>query len=152
MAVAEEFAHVINTELKALVDAGARFIQIDEPARGNVTGAEMARLFNLATEGVEAKLAFHICFAIASAGHGSSATTATTFPAPWKPEPISSCSSMPAVRWPRSKCGRSGATVGNWGAGIIDVKSFHPESAEEVAARLRQVLKYADADKGVHQS
>ena len=62
MAVAEEFAHVINAELKALVDAGARFIQIDEPARGNVTGAEMARLFNLATEGVEAKLAFHICF------------------------------------------------------------------------------------------
>ena len=62
VAVAEEFAHVINTELKALVDAGARFIQIDEPARGNVTGAEMARLFNLATEGVEAKLAFHICF------------------------------------------------------------------------------------------
>ena len=46
VAVAEEFAHVINTELKALVDAGAAFfIQIDEPARGNVTGAEMARLF-----------------------------------------------------------------------------------------------------------
>ena len=33
------------------------------------------------------------------------------------------------------------------GAGLIDVKSFHPETAEDVAARLRQVLKYADADK-----
>jgi 5-methyltetrahydropteroyltriglutamate--homocysteine methyltransferase len=52
--VSEQFAHVINEELKALVDAGAEFIQIDEPARGNVSGQEMARLFNMATEGVKA--------------------------------------------------------------------------------------------------
>jgi hypothetical protein len=40
------------------VAAGADFIQLDEPARGNVSGEEMARLFNLATAGVKAKLAF----------------------------------------------------------------------------------------------
>ena len=33
------------------------------------------------------------------------------------------------------------------GAGIIDVKSFDPETPEDVAARLRTVLQYADADK-----
>ena len=60
--VSEEFARVINEELKALVEVGADFIQIDEPARGNVSGQEMARLFNMATQGVKAKLAFHICF------------------------------------------------------------------------------------------
>ena len=60
--VAERFAEVINAELRALVEAGADFIQLDEPARGNVSGEEMARLYNLATEGVKAKLAFHICF------------------------------------------------------------------------------------------
>ena len=60
--VAERFAEVINAELKGLVAAGADFIQLDEPARGNVSGEEMARLFNLATEGVKAKLAFHVCF------------------------------------------------------------------------------------------
>ena len=43
--IAEEFAHVINEEVKGLVEAGAAFIQIDEPARGNVTGQEMARTF-----------------------------------------------------------------------------------------------------------
>ena len=32
------------------------------------------------------------------------------------------------------------------GAGIIDVKSFHPESPEDVASRLRDVLKYAKPD------
>src|SRR5262249_31921735 len=60
--VAERFAEVINQELKGLVAAGADFIQLDEPARGNVTGQEMARLFNRATDGVKAKLAFHVCF------------------------------------------------------------------------------------------
>ena len=60
--VAERFAEVINAELRGLVAAGADFIQIDEPARGNVSGAEMARLFNRATEGVTARLAYHICF------------------------------------------------------------------------------------------
>ncbi|HEX2483563.1 MAG TPA: hypothetical protein VHQ69_16925 [Methylomirabilota bacterium] len=55
--VAERFAEVINQELRGLVAAGADFIQIDEPARGHVSGQEMARLFNLATEGIRAKLA-----------------------------------------------------------------------------------------------
>ena len=62
VAVAERFAEVINAELKDLVKAGADFIQIDEPARGNLGGKDMARLFNLATDGVDAKLAYHICF------------------------------------------------------------------------------------------
>src|SRR5437762_12124926 len=60
--VAERFAEVINAELRGLVAAGAELIQIDEPARGHVSGEEMARLFNLATEGISAKLGFHICF------------------------------------------------------------------------------------------
>ena len=51
--VAERFAEVINAELKGLVAAGADYIQLDEPARGNVSGEEMARLFNLATDGVQ---------------------------------------------------------------------------------------------------
>src|SRR3972149_2640550 len=49
--VAERFAEVINAELRGLVAAGARLIQIDEPARGNVSGGEMARLLNIAAAG-----------------------------------------------------------------------------------------------------
>src|SRR5262249_59056930 len=52
----------MNQELRGRVAGGADWIQIDEPARGNVSGEEMARLFNLATEGVKARLGFHICF------------------------------------------------------------------------------------------
>ena len=147
VAVAEEFAHVINAELKALVDAGARFIQIDEPARGNVTGAEMARLFNLATEGVEAKLAFHICFGNRFGRARFQRHYGNYFPGALEAR---------ADQFVLEYASREMAEIEKWkewndgrelGAGIIDVKSFHPETAEDVAARLRQVLKYADADK-----
>src|SRR2546430_9297154 len=60
--VAERFAEVINQELRSLVSAGAELSQIDEPARGTVSGDEMSRLFNLATDGIGVKLGFHVCF------------------------------------------------------------------------------------------
>ncbi len=59
-----EFAGVVNRELKALVDAGADFIQIDEPSYAIIPGSarDYLELYNAAVEGVDAKLALHICF------------------------------------------------------------------------------------------
>jgi 5-methyltetrahydropteroyltriglutamate--homocysteine methyltransferase len=145
--IAEEFARVINTELKALVDAGARFIQIDEPARGNVSGVEMARLFNLATEGVEAKLAFHICFGNRFGRARFKRRYSDYFPGALEAR---------ADQFVLEFASREMAEIEKWrewhdgrelGAGIIDVKSFHPETPEDVAERLRMVLQHADADK-----
>lgn len=145
--IAEEFARVINAELKALVDVGARFIQIDEPARGNVTGAEMARLFNLATEGVEAKLAFHICFGNRFGRARFKRRYGDYFPGAMEAQ---------ADQFVLEFASREMAEIDKWkewndgrelGAGVIDVKSFDPETPEDVAARLRRVLQYADAEK-----
>src|SRR5258705_1179170 len=60
--VAERFAEVINAELRALVEAGADFIQLDEPAPGNVSGEGMARLYHPGTLGAKAQTALPICF------------------------------------------------------------------------------------------
>ena len=146
-AIAEEFAHVINAELKGLVNAGARFIQLDEPARSNISGAEMARLFNLATDGVEAKLAFHICFGNRFGRARFKRSYSDYFPGALEAR---------ADQFVLEFASREMAEIDKWrewhdgrelGAGIIDVKSFHPESPADVAERLRTVLKYADADK-----
>ena len=94
--ISERFAEVINQELKGLVAAGAEWIQLDEPARGNVTGQEMARLFNLATEGVDAKLGFHVCF-----GNRFGRGRSTDLPAVLRartPEPTS-CARVRRARW-----------------------------------------------------
>ena len=145
--IATEFAQVINQELRALVAAGANFIQIDEPARGNVTGQEMARLFNLATEGIEAKLAFHICFGNRFGRARFNRRYSDYFPGALEAR---------AHQFVLEFASRELAEIEKWkewndgrelGAGLVDVKSFYPEAPEDVAQRIRTVLHYADADK-----
>jgi len=145
--VAERFAEVINEELKGLVQAGADFIQLDEPARGNVSGEEMARLFNMATDGVRARLAFHICFGNRFGRSRFLRSYESYFPGVLKAR---------ADQFVLEFAGRELSELDLWkkygdgrelGAGIIDVKGFHPETADDVAGRIRKVLKVCPAEK-----
>jgi len=54
----------MNPELKAIAKAGARFIQIDEPCYSGFPDdlAWGVRALNALVEGVEAKIAVHICY------------------------------------------------------------------------------------------
>src|SRR5437762_12122421 len=145
--VAERFAEMINAELKALVAAGATWIQLDEPARGNVSGEEMARLFNLATDGVRAKLAFHICF--------GNRFGRSRFPRSYE-------AYFPGVLEARAEqfvlefASRELSEVDLWqkygdgrelGAGVVDVKGFQEETAEAVARRIHRVLKVCPPER-----
>ena len=145
--VAERFAEVINIELKGLVAAGANFIQLDEPARGNVSGEEMARLFNLATEGVSAKLAFHICF-----GNRFGRSRFLRSYAPYFPGILKARADQFVLEF----AGRELSEIDLWqkygdgrelGAGVIDVKGFNPDTPEDVARRIRKVLEVCRPDK-----
>ena len=129
------------------VEAGATFIQLDEPARGNVSGKELARLFNLATAGVEAKLAFHICF-----GNRFGRARFKRRYSDYFPGVLDARTDQFVLEY----ASREMAEIAQWkewhdgrelGAGLIDVKSFHPESPDEVAERLRTVLRYASPEK-----
>ncbi|MBI3329796.1 MAG: methionine synthase [Nitrospinae bacterium] len=145
--IAEEFARVINEELKALVAAGADFIQIDEPARGNVTGQEMARLFNLATAGIKVRLAFHICFGNRFGRARFKRSYQDYFPGVLEARTdqfvleFASREMAEIERWKQWDDGRE------LGAGVIDVKSFYPETPEDVAARIRCALQHVKPEK-----
>jgi len=145
--VAERFAEVINTELRGLVAAGADFIQLDEPARGNVSGEEMARLFNLATAGINVKLAFHICFGNRFGRSRFSRSYEPYFPGLLKAR---------ADQFVLEFAGRELSEVDLWkrygegrelGAGVIDVKGFSQDTVDEVASRIRRVLQVCPAEK-----
>ncbi len=145
--VAERFAEVINQELKALVAAGADWIQIDEPARGNVSGEEMARLFNLATEGVRARLGFHVCFGNRYGRSRFARSYEPYFPGLLKAR---------ADQFVLEFAGREMSELDLWktygdgrelGAGVIDVKGFNPDTPEEVARRIRRVLEVCPAER-----
>ena len=145
--VAERFAEVINAELRGLVEAGAEFIQIDEPARGNVPGEEMARLFNMATAGINARLGFHICF--------GNRFGRSRFPRTYEPY-------FPGILEARADqfvlefASREMAELDLWkkygdgrelGAGVVDVKGFAQDTADDVAKRIQRVLRVCPAEK-----
>ena len=145
--VAERFADVINEELKGLVAAGADFIQLDEPARGNVSGEEMARLFNRAIEGVKARLAFHICF-----GNRFGRSRFDRSYRPYFPGLLQARADQFVLEF----AGREFSELDLWqeygqdrelGAGIVDVKGFYPETPEDVAGRIRRVLQVCRPEK-----
>jgi 5-methyltetrahydropteroyltriglutamate--homocysteine methyltransferase len=63
-ALAMDIAKVMNLELKALVKAGADYIQVDEPYYSGFPEdlPWAVKALNTLVEGVEAKLAVHICY------------------------------------------------------------------------------------------
>ena len=64
MEVAYALSEIINREMKALVEAGADFIQIDEPSMAVHAHSPKAfvDLFNTTVAGVRAKIGVHLCF------------------------------------------------------------------------------------------
>jgi len=145
--ISERFAEVINQELKGLVAAGAEWIQLDEPARTNVTGAEMARLFNLATEGVNAKLGFHVCFGNRYGRGRFKRSYRPLFPG---------LLDTRCDQFVLEFASRELSEIDLWkeyggdrelAAGVVDVKSFYPETPEDVADRARALLTVCRPEK-----
>jgi 5-methyltetrahydropteroyltriglutamate--homocysteine methyltransferase len=147
--LASEFASVINAELKALVAAGADFIQIDEPSFAVIPGEvnEWVELYNACVEGVDAKLALHICFGNLSSRPRGKRTYRWMFP-----ELLEARADQLVLEFANREMSESGL----WGelglemelsAGVIDVKSFYVETPEDVAERIRLFLDQVPPDK-----
>ena len=144
-----EFVPVINAELKALVEAGADLIQIDEPSAAIVTGElkEYVKLFNASVEGVKAKIAYHVCF-----GNLGSRPRGKREYAWMLPDLLEAKCSQLVLEFANREMKevellKEIAAHREVGAGVVDVKSFYVEQAEDVAQRVRQVLKYVPAEK-----
>ncbi|MDO6475353.1 methionine synthase [Alteromonas sp. 1_MG-2023] len=154
--LAFEFAKALNEEAKELEAAGVNIIQFDEPAFNvfldevNEWGIEA---LEKACEGLKCETAVHICY-----GYGIKANTdwKKTLGAEWrhyeKTFPAIQQSSIDIISL---EChnGRvpfevlellKGKKVM---VGAIDVATQEIETAEEVAATIREALKYVDADK-----
>ena len=154
--LAFEFAKALNEEAKELEAAGVNIIQFDEPAFNvfldevNEWGIEA---LEKACEGLKCETAVHICY-----GYGIKANTdwKKTLGEEWrhyeKTFPAIQKSSIDIISL---EChnGRvpfevlallKGKKVM---VGAIDVATPEIETAEDVAATIREALKYVDADK-----
>jgi len=145
-----DLVDIVNAECRALVEAGADFIQIDEPHSGMYAGSmpHFAKGVNRAVEGVTAKIAVHVCFGNLY-GRPFSAVRdyRNLFPV------VGDLAASQVVLEFANRGLDEPARWKDWpghlelGAGVIDVKAFKAETAEEVAERIRALLRCLPAER-----
>ncbi|MBZ0283234.1 MAG: methionine synthase [Anaerolineae bacterium] len=149
MEVSYALAEIINREMKALVAAGADFIQVDEPSYAVHAHSPKAfvDLFNTTVAGVNAKIGVHLCF-----GNFVGRPVAKRAYRPLFPHILDMHVSQFALEF----ANRELAELELWkefpsdkelAAGVVDVKNYYCETAEDVAERVRAALKYVAPDK-----
>ncbi len=151
LALSYDIAELVNRELLQLVAAGADFIQIDEPSAAGRQPAlpveETVKLFNRTIDGVKAKIALHICFGNNQGRPAMKRTYRPLFPG---------VLAVKADQFALEFANREMAEIDLWSefgddrelaAGVVDVKSMYLETPEDVAERIRVVLKHVRPEK-----
>lgn len=144
-AAAMDYAVAVNEEIRDLFNAGADFVQIDEPymqARPDDARAYGLKALNRALDGVVGTTVVHICFGYAAIIH--SRPSGYSF----LPE-LSECScAQISIETAQSNLdcavlkGLPGKKIL---LGVIDLADTNIESPEVVANRIRRALPYVDA-------
>ena len=141
---------IVNAECRALVAAGANFIQIDEPHHGMYAGSlhDVTRGINRAVEGVRAKIAVHVCFGnlygrpfSAVRDYRNVFPTLGDLRASQVVLEFANRGMEDPERW------KDFPTDKELGAGVIDVKAFRAETAADVAERIRAFLPFIPPER-----
>jgi len=149
-ALLADLTAVVNRELRALVEAGADFIQIDEP-NFVILPKEAKRLveiFNATVEGVRAKIALHVCFGNL---HGRPFATTRSYHDLF-PELLDARCQQFVFEYANREMAelslfKEYPPNREVGVGVIDVKAYQIESPEEVARRIRSALQWLTPDR-----
>jgi 5-methyltetrahydropteroyltriglutamate--homocysteine methyltransferase len=154
--LAWEFAKILNQEAKELEAAGVDIIQFDEPAF-NVFFDDVnnwgIKCLERAIEGLKCETAVHICY-----GYGIKANTdwKQTLGSEWRQyEEVFPKLQKSNIDIISLECHNSRVPIEllelirgkKVMVGAIDVATTDIETPDEVAATLREALKYVDADK-----
>ena len=148
-ALACDIARVMNMELKELVKAGAKFLQIDEPYYSGfpediVWGVKVP---NALVEGVDAKIAVHICYGNRYGKPSWEGSYRYLFPAILGAK-VQQLSLEFARRGGEDlDLFREFSPPFELGAGLIDVKDHAVETPDLVAERIRKTLKVVPPEK-----
>jgi 5-methyltetrahydropteroyltriglutamate--homocysteine methyltransferase len=147
-ALAMALAEAVNEEVRALFAAGADVVQIDEPylqARSEKAARFALPAINRALEGIEGTTALHTCFGYAHIvhnrpdGYSFLAQLADASAAQISMESAQQNVDLSILR---SLAGKELIV------GVIDLSDESPvEAVETVAARIRNALKFVDAER-----
>jgi 5-methyltetrahydropteroyltriglutamate--homocysteine methyltransferase len=150
-ALATDIARVMNMELKELVKAGAKMIQIDEPYySGFPEDLDWGiGVLNILVDGVDAKIAVHICYGNRYGKPSWEGSYRYLFPRILDAK-INQLSLEFARRGGEDlELFREFKVPFELGAGVIDVKTHVAETPDIVAERIRKVIEFVPAERVV---
>jgi 5-methyltetrahydropteroyltriglutamate--homocysteine methyltransferase len=140
---------IINAELKALVTAGASFIQIDDPSPAIRPDfpSDFAELFNAAVAGVNVRLGAHLCF-----GNFAGRPLGRRSYAPVVDQMLRFNVDQLVLEFANREMAelplcQELAAAKELAIGVIDVKNTYVETADDVAERIRAVLRYVPVER-----
>ena len=153
-ALTEALLPLVRMELEALVDAGCREITVDEPSMScyahREDPARFVDIFNRTVEPVVGKcrLSTHLCFGNYKGRAVGPRRYGPMFPAFLGMKVDEIHLEMANREFAELELIKEIAAAGKDAAvGVIDVKSYYVETAEDVAERVRRCLKYAPAER-----
>jgi len=145
ISVAEAFVPILAAELERLVEAGATYIQVDEPSPAihPEASGEFATLFNAAAAGVLGRvfLAAHLCF-----GNFLGRPLSKRAYRPVLEQALAFDVGELVLEWANREMAELDvaaevtAAGRHLSAGVIDVKNYYLETAEDVAERIDALL------------
>ena len=144
-----DYAIAVNAEARELEKAGADIIQLDEPwLRNDPEAAKRVAVpaINRALEGLTVPTVVHICFGYAAVVPGASKPTGYAF----LPELADSAAEQISIEsaQPKLDLGVLRDLKGKKVMlGVLDLGNLAVETPEQVAAHIRQGLKYVAPDK-----
>jgi len=148
-AFAMDLARVLNLELKELVKAGARLIQIDEPYYSGFPDdlSWGVKVLNTMVEGVEAKIALHICYGNRYGKPSWEGSYRYLFPRILDAKVHQLTLEFARRGGEDLDLFKEFAGSFDLGVGVIDVKTNAVETPDMVAERIRKALEVLPADR-----
>ena len=152
-ALTEALLPIVRDELAALVEAGCREITVDEPSMSCYAHREDPKrfvdIFNRTVESVVGKchLSTHLCFGNFKGHAVGLRRYAPMFPAFLDMKVDEIHVEMASREFAELEIIGEIAKRKDVAVGIIDVKSYYIETADDVVERVKACLKYAPADR-----
>ncbi|MBM3214601.1 methionine synthase [Candidatus Poribacteria bacterium] len=149
MALTEALIPIVRSEALQLVAAGADFLQIDEPSFSVYPEriAEYVDVFNRTVDGVQARIATHLCFGNYRARAVGRRRYRALFPAAMDMRVGQFVLEFASREFVELDLLREIAQDRDVAVGVVDVKNLWIEPAEEIATRTRLLLEHVAPER-----
>ncbi|MBT3270816.1 methionine synthase [Candidatus Poribacteria bacterium] len=149
MAITEALIPIVRAECEALIAEGADFLQIDEPSFSVYPDriGEYVDIFNRTVEGLDAKIATHLCFGNYRARAVGRRRYGPLFPMAMEMRVDQFVLEFASREFAEldliAEIGRDREVA----IGVVDVKNLWIEQVEEIVARIESALKLVPPEK-----